>query len=251
MFTKIFYINLDRRPDRDEHMKSELGKLNFNCEIERVSAVDGKLLDLNSVKELLTRKAFKTASNPPKYVLSETMTKGAVGCALSHRKVCLNILNGNHEHVLVLEDDIYLHENFNDKIKEYINNAPPDYDIVYLGYHCNPKGKIINEYYKKPTENIYGTFGFIFNKNAAKKLVDMFPIDKQIDSEIEKIYPYINVYFLCEDKKLIHSEGSILSNFGTDIQSVNVENNSIIKKIIKKIIDTIIKIKQKIKNKKL
>jgi predicted AlkP superfamily phosphohydrolase/phosphomutase len=37
MFTKIIYINLDRRSDRNELMKKEFEKINWTGEIERIS----------------------------------------------------------------------------------------------------------------------------------------------------------------------------------------------------------------------
>jgi len=217
MFTKILYINLDRRDDRNNHVLNELNKIKWTGKTERISGVDGKTLDLDSVKNLLTTTAYQQADNKKKINFSHGMymTRGAVGCALSHRKAWINILNGDDDYVLILEDDIVFNDNFNDKIKSIENY---DYDLLYLGYHG------INN--SNNTEIIYGMFGYIVNKRIAKLLIDMFPIDKQIDTEISKIYPLVNYNYVDYNNKFIHSDQSHINKLGTNIQLIENFNNT-------------------------
>ena len=51
MFTKIYYVNLDRRPDRKENVISELKKINYNGKVERISAIDGTLFDIKYISD--------------------------------------------------------------------------------------------------------------------------------------------------------------------------------------------------------
>lgn len=113
MFTKIFYINLDRRTDRDEFIKNELNKINWTGEVERISAVDGREINLNSVKHLFDDNTFNQASSKKKiqFAPGSYMTRGAIGCALSHKETLTKIANGNHDKVLVIEDDIIFDDN--------------------------------------------------------------------------------------------------------------------------------------------
>jgi GR25 family glycosyltransferase involved in LPS biosynthesis len=46
-FSKIFYINLDRRPDRDENVKKQIKHLGLEDVTKRVSASDGSKLNLD------------------------------------------------------------------------------------------------------------------------------------------------------------------------------------------------------------
>lgn len=228
MFTKIIYINLDRRPDRNEHVKKELKKINFNGKIERISAVDGKNIDLNNVDHLFSQRTINEAKvENPKFVNPGSfMTRGAMGCALSHRNAYINILNGNDDKVLILEDDIIVDDNFNEKIKEYLKHIS-DYDMLYLGYHNEHYGSIqINDYYIKPANIVYGLFAYIIDKRIADKLLNMFPIDRQIDSDLSKVYSKINVFILNKDKDrcIITSQDSLNNKLGTDIQILpNIE----------------------------
>jgi GR25 family glycosyltransferase involved in LPS biosynthesis len=82
MFTKIIYINLDRRTDRKKHVEKQLSKINWTGKVERISAVDGRVLDLSILSCLFTQKALKEASNTVKidFIDGHYMTRG--GCLL-------------------------------------------------------------------------------------------------------------------------------------------------------------------------
>jgi len=231
MFTKILYINLDRRNDRKIHMENELNKINWTGSVERISAVDGKKLQKNDLNNLLNENAINQFMDTTqrKFAPGSYMTKGAAGCALSHRKCWENILNNENEKVLILEDDIQFDNNFNEKLNIYMSKVP-DYDILYIGFHEARGSTIYNDILKKPGYVVFGLFGYIVDKRIAQKLLDMFPIEGQIDSEIEKIYNNINVYHLNEDLRIIYSDHSFDNSFGTDIQSIEpfseINNNN-------------------------
>ena len=67
-----FYINLDHRTDRKEHVEKELGKLGIQAE------------RFNAIK----------------------MQNGAVGCSMSHLKILQDARTKKLDHVLIMEDDI-------------------------------------------------------------------------------------------------------------------------------------------------
>jgi hypothetical protein len=221
MFTKILYINLDRRKDRNIHINKELKKLNWNGPIERISAIDGSTLNLDSLNMYFDNNSINQAKNTKKinFRPGSYMTKGALGCALSHRKAWLNIYNGKDNKVLILEDDIHIDNKFNDKLQKYLKYIP-DYDLLYLGFHDSLNNIVINDYISKPKNNVFGLYGYIVDKRIAKKLIDMFPIKFQIDSYIKLMYPNIKVYHLNKNYTIINSEHSLDSNFGTDIQVI-------------------------------
>jgi GR25 family glycosyltransferase involved in LPS biosynthesis len=226
MFTKILYINLDRRNDRKEYMENEFKKIN-NINIERISAVDGRKLLKNDLTNLLNEDAINQFmdTNDRQFAPGSYMSKGAAGCALSHRKCWENILHGNDEKVLILEDDIYFDKDFNKKLNTYLEKVP-DYDILYIGFHEARGSTKYNEILQKPGEVVFGLFGYIVNKRIAQKLLNMFPIHGQIDSEISKIYNDIKVYHLNDDLRIIYSDHSFNNSLGTDIQLIEKFTNN-------------------------
>jgi GR25 family glycosyltransferase involved in LPS biosynthesis len=220
MFTNVYYINLDRRPDRKKNVMNQLSKINYKGPVERISAVDANQIDYSIMPtSLITKEGIDYAldKETPLYTY---LTKGAIGCALSHKHVFEKILYGKDDYALILEDDIWFNEKFNEKLKEILS-VMPEYDILWLGYH-NKTDKDIrlnaNKYLQVP-EKLYGLFGYIINKKAASKMIDLFPITWQIDTEIPKVFSDLRVYAVKEEHRIIYSEPSQISHtFGTDIQ---------------------------------
>ena len=218
MFTKIYYVNLDRRPDRKENVISELKKINYNGKVERISAIDGTLFDIKYISDkLITQKGKDYASGKIITTDRSNMTKGGIGCALSHAIILKKILEGGDEYALILEDDIWFAEDFNNKLKKVINSVK-NYDILWIGHHNRnyvSKGNIVNI-----PSKIWGTFGYIVNKKAALELLNVFPITLQVDNEMPKCFNKLKVYSVKEDDQLVLSEHSLASfRFGSDIQT--------------------------------
>ncbi len=84
----IYLINLDRRPDRLSHMAGVLQRLGSS--FERVAAVDGNLLP--------------DADLP----VGTALSRGEMGCLLSHRIAWQQIAASGAAYGVVLEDDIHV-----------------------------------------------------------------------------------------------------------------------------------------------
>ena len=229
MFKKIYYINLEHRTDRKQNVENQLKKINFNGPIERINAAYGKNLDLKLIpKNLFTKEAIESTTNKDQIGNCRTMTKGGMGVSISQKWIYEKILCGTEDYALILEDDVTITDNFITKLKEQLINIP-EYDILWIGYHSKSE-KESNNNYDIPII-LYGLFGYIINKKAAKRLIEMFPITNQIDSEIPKIFPELKVYALKMENRLITSPKSQeASEFGSDIQFSreafgNIRNN--------------------------
>jgi glycosyl transferase, family 25 len=83
---KIFYINLDRAPDRRAFTEQKLAGLDF----ERVAAVDGKL-------------------NPP---TKKALNRFQIACIDSHRVAWRKFLDGSESYACFLEDDLHFSPDF-------------------------------------------------------------------------------------------------------------------------------------------
>jgi GR25 family glycosyltransferase involved in LPS biosynthesis len=222
MISRILYINLNKRPDRNEHTLQEINNSDiskYKIEIERVEGIDGSIANLDDYKSLFTENALNQAKDtrPRQFEHGFYMTKGAVGCALSHHKVYQKILSGNDDYVLVLEDDINIDKNV---IEEYNQLLPyiPEFDILYLGYHYANKTEKINEYISQVHGTVYGCFAMVINKKCVEKLINLFPINQQIDSELAKFNSHSKVYYL--NKQIIKSAPSHVNKLGTNVQVI-------------------------------
>jgi GR25 family glycosyltransferase involved in LPS biosynthesis len=124
-FDKIYFINLDRRPDRLELITKQLESIGI--EAERISAVDGSLLD------------------PDPKIGNGWNHKGVAGCALSHRKIVSLAKEAGYKNFLVIEDDTIFDSDFNKKIDFYMSQIPKDWDMIYFGgNHLGSSLKPIN-----------------------------------------------------------------------------------------------------------
>lgn len=222
IFDKIIYINLDRRLDRNLNVIEQLKKVGLEKMSERFSAIDGKKLDLNNMDtNIISPGGIEYAKKSD--IIYTHLTVGAIGCAMSHKAIYQKILDENINSCLILEDDITIDDRFNEKInilENYIKQNRLDFDLFFLGFH---PGTTYDNTYKY--KSVYGLFGYIVTNSGAKKLLDLFPITYQIDTEISKNTDKINIYGVDVLNKIILSDQSQYSyKFGTDIQVKNDNN---------------------------
>jgi len=123
--SKAFFINLDRRTDRLEHINK-----NLPFSAERFTAIDAKNLDLNDEIEKIFGKNL------------EKFTKAEIACALSHYKLWKQLTQDKtSRNYLILEDDVVFKPGFTVFWNEvFSEEMPPDYNLIYLG-GCQPWNK--------------------------------------------------------------------------------------------------------------
>lgn len=137
---KAFYINLDHRTDRNEHVTNQLTTLG-----------------------LTTAERFKAIK----------MENGAVGCSMSHLKILDDAVKNNWDHVLIMEDDITFLEpeifktNFNTFLQRQQNN----WDVILLAGNNMPPYDPIDEVSIR-VKRCQTTTGYIVNGHYIKKLRD-------------------------------------------------------------------------------
>ena len=96
-----------------------------------------------------------------------------LGCVLAHNRAILDAIKNGYSNILILEDDIYLDDNFFEKIEEIFNNIPK-WDILYFGASqkkwdgINLDSK--NVYYN--ANSTLGTFAYGLNKSLFRPLTE-------------------------------------------------------------------------------
>ena len=113
----------------------------FKKKINRLSAVDGKLLSAEELKLNSTK------------IANFLIPRGVIGCYLSHRKFWQLVVDKNLPSAIVFEDDVHLANNFKGNLLEYLNvvenekkkNYVLDYDVLLLGAigRVHPEGAFI------------------------------------------------------------------------------------------------------------
>jgi GR25 family glycosyltransferase involved in LPS biosynthesis len=144
-FEKIYYVNLERRPDRNQECLDELNK--YGIIAERFNAVDAKDLNL----------------------------KPWMGCLLSNLEIIKRAKDNGFKSVLILEDDVTFNDNFDQLFNSYISQVPDNWNMLYLsGNHNEHGGYQVN----KISENIikcfltYSTHSFAINSSVYDLIIN-------------------------------------------------------------------------------
>ena len=174
---KTVVINLPYRTDRLKTFNE-----NNSIEYELYQAVDGKSISYERLKE----QGYDVNHNWTDPILGTTLTKGEVGCFLSHWQIWNKCIEKN-ESIIVLEDDAILTDRFN---MEEIESLP--YDFVYLAYKEMGEKIKIDDTLSKPVYP-YWTLAYMIRPQAARVLVNneakrnILPVDEYLPTMMKKL----------------------------------------------------------------
>lgn len=129
--------------------------------------------------------------------------RGAIGCFLAHRGIMRHIAE-QPEHksqgTLILEDDVTIPADLNQKLQAILPELPRDWDILYMD-KVNPKADKVTEHIHKfpkqmTTSNNWGNWAYIVrNKRLKERILPFleFMIDP-VDVQLHKFADYLNIY---------------------------------------------------------
>tara|TARA_B100000497_G_C7545709_1_gene330079 strand:- start:119 stop:760 length:642 start_codon:yes stop_codon:yes gene_type:complete len=66
-----------------------------------------------------------------------------IGNQLSHMRILQNIVDNKYEKTLILQDDIKFINNFDEELRNVIENMSDDTEIIWIGFHKAASGKRI------------------------------------------------------------------------------------------------------------
>jgi len=237
-----YVINLDCRADR----LSQSQKLEWKVQLERVPAVDGKLLSWDCLpagtlhEEALHNAILAERRNIPTICrntgsFSPHLTLPAIGCALSHRMAWERLLgHGSAEWALVCEDDVdEVAQEFERQLSAVLSQLPATWQICYLGFH-ESLGKLVSSTMTPAIVEIPGNavvtglFGYILRKSAARHLIQSIsPLRYQIDVAVSCCdWPASSRFALSPDAVLLTSPKSELGACDTDVQTLGSATKS-------------------------
>lgn len=219
----IWYISFKKSEELENMMMSA----GFNRP-NHFKAVNGKELDLEKVvsQGYVTIRGYNDIKHGRKSH-EGLPTKGAIGCTMSHYALWHKCVEEGYSHIIILEDDLILHNNFKEyapKISEYISQD----DSIFIASGVSDMG--YNDRYV-----VTGLQFYIMSNGACKTAIQQaFPIDIQTDWYLDylntlgkvKIYNK-NITSQKSHKSNIQDSYSVKKNvsnysFGCTIVSVSV-----------------------------
>ena len=169
--TPLHVINLDRRPDRLAgfmHRLSQASGDRLASRIERFPAIDGQ--DLEITPEITHM--FRGSKLP--------LRRSQTACALSHLSLWIELINSEHEHYIIFEDDAHFTIDFTSRLGELLGQMidRPQPGVIFMGLHYFdeaffPQSSIQILRPIKFESLMGGTFAYIISKSGAKLLFDI------------------------------------------------------------------------------
>ena len=179
---KTFVINLPQRADRLSNFKI----INDDyISYEVFNAVDGRTFDY----DVLVNMGFDIDHSWIDPILKTKLTKGEVGCFLSHWKLwekCIEL----DEPILVLEDDAVITDKFS--YDELYRMRRKGYDFIYLGWREMSESIPIDDTFVKPVYP-YWTLSYMVTPASARILLNehakkhIIPVDEYLPKCMEKL----------------------------------------------------------------
>ncbi len=212
---KVYLINMKNSIDRlkrfeESYIASDLSLIPF----ERVEAIDGRKIDLTPIVSETAYKRMIEAESKGYRLHHHELTRGAVGCYLSHKEVYKRISQQDEDYGLIFEDDVKLSSlNLMEEINNIVNTVPKDWDILLLGCVCFVCGKYSSYY---DVDRYFLMHAYIVKKSSAKKilhLIDQKKIEQQIDAHFSDLTEKGLLKIYCLRDKLANQW-----DMGTNIQ---------------------------------
>ena len=163
---KVLVINLERSPARLDFMRQQFSPI--GVEMERLNGVDGlSLSDADVEWHKSVRSGYHQSTRPQ------------IGCTLSHRLAWKKVAEGDHDWVLICEDDVFI-----DPLAGAFLTSdcwiPDNIDILKAE---TTRQKIRTSLFSKNVDhgrriarlltNHAGTGGYYLHRNAAQKLLKL------------------------------------------------------------------------------
>ena len=218
-YPKLFILHLKDSIDRKKHMEKILSELPMT--VEFIEAVDARTFSDEEISQVYQ-------DNICRKTIGRSLTKGEIGCGLSHIKIWKKIRKKNIDSAFIIEDDIIIKDRtaFFEVLKK-IEFFPQDWELIlfahgfshYTGHGDETslfhKHKIYQHYkIKRFTNKASGTLAYLINQKGIKKLLK--EISTQLSGPLDHCYTgndkIINLYGI--EPVIIEESNSLNSIIG-------------------------------------
>jgi GR25 family glycosyltransferase involved in LPS biosynthesis len=156
-----FIINLESEDARLLYSTENIKDAGFT-DIRRFDAVLGT--NENQVKN-----ALQLLNNPE---IHHMEPPGKLGCLLSHLTLLKYIIDQNLEKATIFEDDVFFHPQWHHLSREYYNETPSDYDIIFIGNSVDSIRLGIASNNKILTDSCFSAHCYTVTLEGAKRLLN-------------------------------------------------------------------------------
>ncbi|MGI9168045.1 MAG: glycosyltransferase family 25 protein [Pyrinomonadaceae bacterium] len=164
-------INLDRRPNRWQQMHRKFDQHGIHS-VRRFAALDGDNMNL-----------------PANWI----HTPGAYGCLLSHLQVVREARRLGVSSVLIFEDDVVFDDHLEKKFSIYIDQLPPDWDMLFFGaLHKDEPIKVADNIARITQAN--STYAYVLRETVFD---DFIELNRKSEEELDNNSLVLQQRFKC------------------------------------------------------
>ncbi|XP_055752857.1 procollagen galactosyltransferase 1-like [Salvelinus fontinalis] len=178
-FDEVFMINLKKRTDRRDRMLRTLYEQEIACKV--IQAVDGKAMNISEINALGIH-MLPGYSDP---YHGRPLTKGELGCFLSHYNIWKEIVERGLKSSLVIEDDLRFEVFFKRRLMNLMSEVESqglDWDLIYIGRKRmqvdRPEKSVPNIHNLVEADYSYWTLGYMMSLQGAQKLLRAEPLKR-------------------------------------------------------------------------
>lgn len=210
---KSYVINMAKNKDRMVNFDASYKAAKFPHKYTRFEAVDGRNIDISPYVTPKVLSEIKTMDVTGVRLSDKHLTRGMIGCYLSHLEIYKDALMTGVDKAVIFEDDAELDPAMYGRLQAILNKSPgtPEYDIMLLGVICLdcdvPKAGF------KRVNNFWGTHGYVITRTAMQAMLATLPIDQQIDWKMSDLIRQRKLSVYAVDPVIVEA-----GKFGTDVQ---------------------------------
>jgi GR25 family glycosyltransferase involved in LPS biosynthesis len=188
--TPIIVLNLNRAKNRKENLETQFKNRSINDYLF-FPAFDGRYI---------TNLTFN-ANIGIGYGMGRKLEKTEMSIIMSHISALKHAKMMNYDNVVILEDDVVLCEDWNERIKQLKQDLPEDWDHAYLSGHSD---YVTLKKYDNPTiipsPKMVGAFTYMVNSSGYDKIINfcmsfMTTYDDMIMHAIDQVKLTSYAYF--------------------------------------------------------
>lgn len=266
LFDKVYVITMEQDENRSKNLTQLLNRLGINHQIsygidpnERayqsylqrwLHQTDPKKYPINKItfdhKLYLSRypdleeKGIKNKTRAWHHYTTSGLKEGRIvfdksniknmaqlGCLLAHNRVYIDAIKNEYKSILVLEDDIYLHNNFIEELTKIYEKIPKNWNILYFGGIQKKWTGINTNNLFYGANNTMGAFAYGIRNNAFQFLKNnSLSLLETIDVYMQKLpYKYViypNLIITNLENSKIHRSRDI--NFYSKVFKWNLDD---------------------------
>ena len=259
----VYYINLQRRPERDQHMRHQLARLpEGRFTAHRVQAIDGASHEFTREQVAMFDDSYFAYFNksgnvrrpgletPHPDVSGILHRLPAMANALSHYGIWQRVARGSDPFAIVMQDDALLSHAFADDFGKLLDELPRDAWVVWLSLHNvvrNPSGRGPAHLVGFPIDSVYDPDTYSTSPKHTSRIGNCIPLycnpcsgqylltragARQLVAHAESsgfnraTDIWMNQLLIQHGKHYIARPllGTVATQFGSDIFSVEVRN---------------------------